>query len=141
MKIGIFLLVMITISGWNASAESAYARTCRIGGGLAWSVDVDSQFDTTLCLFDRAAVGAAEFAEYKWGHGLGQSLTAFLNQGSVLNPQGLCDVVGAAHRLAKDSNGKTWELCKFVDGSVVELNTLATGANDPANAALVQALQ
>jgi hypothetical protein len=141
MKTGILLIATIMVLGFNASAESAYARTCRIAGGQQWAVSMDSEFDTSLCLFNQAAVGAAEFAQYKWGQGLGQSLKTFLNQDSHLNVHGVCDVVGAAHRVATDTEGATWELCKFVDGSVVEAKTLAAGVNDPVNADLVNALK
>ena len=86
-------------------------------------------------------MGAAEFAEYKWGHGLGQSLTAYLNQNDHLEAQGVCDQVGAEEKDATDTQGATWQLCKFADGSVVEAGTLAAGVDDPNNEALTQALQ
>lgn len=125
----------------SAQAETPYARECRLSGGHQWSLSMETQFDTTLCLFGHAAVGIAELAQYKWGNGLGLSLKAFLNQTSRQNSNGLCDIVGAAYRPAQDTDGTVWELCQFPDGSIVELKTLAAGVNDSQNAALVHALQ
>ena len=135
------MMILGLCTASSAQAETPYARECRLSGGQQWSLNMETQFDTTLCLFGSAAVGIAELAQYKWGQGLALSLKAFLKQTSSRNPVGLCDIVGAAYRPAKDTDGSVWELCQFPDGSIVELNTLAGGVNDPYNAALVEALQ
>lgn len=142
MKSAFLAFAAIMVLGFAASAETPYARECRIAGGRAWSVDVQTQFDTTLCLFNSAAIGAEEFAQYKWGNGLALSLKTFLKQTAPKTAnRGVCDEVGAFYVTATDTDGGNWELCKFVDGSVVELNTLAGGVNDPQNAHLVHALK
>lgn len=123
------------------AAEPAYARTCRIHGGVYWSVSMNSRFDTPLCVFGEAAIGAPEFAEYKWGRGAGMSLRSFLKQQTPLPLQGVCDRVGAAYRTAQDSEGSTWELCRFVDGSVIETRTLARGLSAQSNRDFVNALK
>jgi hypothetical protein len=141
MKSAFFAFAFMMVLGFAASAETAYARECRIAGGRQWSVSIQTEFDTTLCLFAGAAIGAEEFAQYKWGNGLALSLKAFLRQNTERDPKGMCDVAGAAYWTAADTDGGQWELCKFPDGSVVELNTLARGTNNPQNALLVRALK
>ncbi len=141
MKSAFFAFAATMILGFNASAETPYGRECRFAGGIHWDVSVQTEFDTPLCLFGSAAIGSAELAQYKWGNGLSYSLKAFKNQTSPSNPSGMCDVVGAAYWTATDSDGKQWELCKFLDDSVIELKTLAAGVNAPANAKLVHALK
>lgn len=142
MKTAFLAMTAILVLSFNASAETPYARQCRISGGQQWTVSIDSPFDTTLCLFDTAAIGAAEFAQYKWGQGEQMSLKSFLAQQTPKNPTtSTCDSVGASYKTATDSNNTTWELCKFMDGSVIEVGTLAGGVNSPENIDLVKALQ
>jgi hypothetical protein len=141
MKSAFLAFAATMILGFAASAETPYARECRIAGGRQWSVSIQTEFDTTLCLFDSAAIGAEELAQYKWGNGLSYSLQTFMHQTTPRNPTGMCDVAGAAYWTATDTDGTRWELCKFLDGSVIELNTLAGGVNAPANAKLVHALK
>jgi len=142
MKSAVFAFATMMVLGFSASAESAYARECRINGGRQWAVSMSSQFDTSLCLFGSAAIGAGDFAEYKWGHGTALSIQSFVNQTSHLpNNNGVCDTVGAFYNTAVDSAGKTWNLCSFVDGSVIEVGTLAGGVSSSKNARLARALQ
>lgn len=131
----------ILVLGAQASAEPAYARTCRISGGQYWAVSMNSRFDTPLCVFGMAAIGAGDFAEYKWGQNTAHSLRSFLKQRSSLPTNGVCDLVGAAYRTATDSEGGSWGLCRFVDGSVIEIHTLARGMNNSQNQGLVNALK
>jgi hypothetical protein len=141
MKSAFLAFAATMILGFAASAETPYARECRFAGGIQWLVSIQTQFDTPLCLFGSAAIGAEELAQYKWGNGLAYSLKTFKHQTTPRNPAGMCDAVGAAYWTAIDTDGTQWELCKFLDGSVIEINTLAGGVNAPANAKLVRALQ
>lgn len=141
MKTAMIFAFATMVLSFNAFAETPYARTCRIAGGQQWAVDMISKQDTVLCVFGDAAVGAAEFANYKWDNSLSLSLVTFLQQKSQLGLQGVCETFGAYQMNAKDSDGRTWSLCQFKDGTIVEAQTLARGVNDPANASLVKALQ
>ena len=139
----VLLTSLMTLSlslSFNAFAEAPFARTCRIEGGQPWTVDLHTKNDLMLCVFNGAAVGAAEFAVYKWGKGQGESLKVFLGQNSQLNANSVCADLNADQRISKDSEGNSWSLCVFADGSVVESNTLAGGVSSPQNEALVQAL-
>jgi len=124
----------------NAFAEAPYARTCRIEGGLGWTVDMKQPTETMLCVFNSAAIGAAEFAVYKWDKGISQSLNAFTAQNSLLNPSTICQDQGAAERISEDSEGTPWRLCVFADGSLIEANTLAYGTTSASNVQLLEAL-
>lgn len=141
MKSAFLAFAATMILGFAASAETPYSRECRIAGGVHWDVSIQTEFDTPLCLFGSAAIGAADFAQYKWGNGLSYSLKTFKGQTTPRNPSGVCDTVGAAYWTATDTDGKQWELCKFLDDSVIEVETLAGGVNAPANAKLVRALK
>lgn len=129
------------VLGFTASAETPYARECRFAGGQQWSVSVAAKFDTTFCMFGEAAIGIEELAQYKWGNGQSLSIKTLLKSPSRNNTNGLCDIVGAAYLTAEDTDHQMWELCKFPDGSVIELNTLAGGVSERKNAALVRALK
>lgn len=141
MKSACLAFTAMMVLGFTASAETPDARVCRLAGGYRWSVSVDTKFDTTLCVFGKAAIGSEELAQYKWGNGQALSIKTFLKQPKRQNTSGLCDIVGAAYVVAEDTNDINSELCKFPDGSVIELNTLAGGVSDPDNAALVHALR
>lgn len=141
MKTAYLAFAAMMVLGFAASAETPYARECRLSGGYSWSISIETQFDTTLCVFGKAAIGSAELAQKKWGNGQALSIEAFLNQTTQQDSSGLCELVDAVYVVAKDTNDINSELCKFSDGSVIELNTLAGGVSDPENAALVRALK
>jgi putative hemolysin len=141
MKAAMILFVTIMVLVTNAHAEPPYARTCRVKGGQQWTVDLKLPTEVMLCMFNSAAIGAAEFAMYKWNKGMSQSLTAFFAQNTLLNSSTICQDQGAAQRISQDSEGSPWRLCVFADGSVIEANTLAYGTTSPMNAALVEALR
>lgn len=141
MKTAYLAFAAMMVLGFTAAAETPYARECRLSGGYSWSVSVQTQFDTTLCVFGKAAIGSEELAQYKWGNGQALSIKTFLKQPKRQNTAGLCDIVGAAYVIAEDTNNINSELCKFPDGSVIEINTLAGGVSDPDNADLLHALK
>lgn len=132
-------LLLFAKLGW--ASEPPYARTCRGAGGFAWSVDLSLPTETTLCVFETAAVGAPELALYRWENKLGLSLKALLGQSAQRPAATICNEFKVAQRISQDSEGVFWTLCVFPDGSVIEASTLARGVNSPANSRLVQALR
>lgn len=141
MKSACLAFTAMMVLGFAASAETPYARECRLAGGQQWSVSVDTKFDTTLCMFGNAAIGIEELAQYKWGNGQALSIKTFLKAPHRTSNNGLCDIVGAAYITGEDTDHQTWELCRFPDNSVIELNTLADGVSAHDNAGLLRALK
>jgi putative hemolysin len=104
-------------------------------------VSQQTEFDTPLCRFGKAAIGAAAFAEYKWNGTQSDAVTVYMNQNQSSDPGSVCSENGGSDVSATDSNGRTWALCAFSDGSVIETNTLARGTASAANSALNRALK
>jgi hypothetical protein len=139
--LGTLVGLQFVVSNPAQAAETPYARTCRQAGGQAWSVSLSSPEDIPLCRFDRAAIGAAEFAAFKWSHAKADSITAILNSAASEGGPETCSLFRARYAEAKDSDDITWALCVFADDSVAEVNTLARGTDSPQNASLVRTLR
>jgi hypothetical protein len=134
------LCLQLGFSG-AALAETPYARTCRIAGGQAWTVNFSETNDLTLCRFGTAAIGAPEFAQFKWSQIKSKSIESVLDSAPSEGGGVTCSQFQSQYKIATDLDRRTWGLCMFSDGSAVEVKTLARGTNDPANAFLVEALR
>lgn len=125
----------------SALAETPYARTCRIAGGQPWVVNFSETQDLTLCRFSAAAIGAPEFAQFKWNQIQSDSIRTILSAEPTEGGASTCQHFSARFATAKDSDRRTWGLCLFQDGSAIEVKTLSRGAESSANALLIEALK
>ncbi len=137
LNISLFLLVLSTYAISAEALESPAKRTCRQAGGLFWALSMDRVEDgAVLCRFGEAAISADSFAARR-------------NEGvsSIAIEAYLSAVKGTTCQLAEgkiveemDSEGTFFSLCRFSDGSYVELITLERGSGAYENQALTRAL-
>ncbi|WP_291515737.1 hypothetical protein [Bdellovibrio sp. ArHS] len=138
----VFLLsIMIIFAGFMAQAanNNPWMRTCRIDQGRFWTVKVPGD-EQALCLFGDAGIGAETFFLFKTNSGVPEAIHAYKNRNSSSPRGGVCGAFDAELVEGKDTTGRSFNLCQFSDGSLIEETTLWLGAGSGSNEALDNAL-
>lgn len=128
----LLLTLVIGLSSATAMASNPMIRACTIAEGTFWVLEGGQEYP--MCFFDNAGLGALEFFKFKSNQGVSLAIQAYKAGSSS------CQSAGAVQVQGSDSNGQTFQLCQFSDGSLVVASTLATGPGSAATAKLDQAL-
>lgn len=127
-------LVMLSSTIAFANNNNPMMRVCRLSEGQFWIVqNVADGKDIPLCVLGSAAIGAETLMQYSFKNSVPHAVNYYKRGGQTC--------VGTTRLEAKDSEGQSWRLCRFADGSIIERTTLEAGVGAPENAALNQALQ
>ncbi|MFS4459978.1 hypothetical protein [Bdellovibrio sp. HCB2-146] len=111
-------------------------RTCVRLGGQFWAPQKeDKTDDLPLCFFGAAGIGAHALLSFRTGQGPYQAIRVYKTTSGKT-----CEHAGAVTVRGQDTNGQTFEVCEFRDGSLIERNTLLRGLGSGANAGLDQVL-
>lgn len=154
------LMIGLLFNGWVTVLPSAAnagrtpaARVCQIAEGQNWFVASHPErttLDLHLCLFGEAAVEGVTFLLNQTREARPQAIRAFfLNIGhcslerrrSCESPTAKCEFLGGSVVESRDTQGKTWSICSFPDGSAMEAGTLHRGPQAPENALFVSKLK
>ncbi len=111
-------LLTLPLAASAANNKNPLMRICRQAQGQFWVVQ-GPHSDHPLCVFGRAAIGAKAFLSFKTGDGSSQAISVY-----KAGRRGDCGIHGAATVQAWDTDGQSWQLCEFLDGSVIERSTL-----------------
>jgi hypothetical protein len=125
----------------SASANSnPLIRACVLKNADFETLNTGSLDDLPMCRFGMALMGAQAVQDVISGT-TDQAVSAFLASQPTGDPSSACSAVGADEVTGtSEQNGLSFDVCRFSDGSIVDAQTLARGAQDPQNAALRQAL-
>ncbi|MCM2279677.1 MAG: hypothetical protein NDJ89_16505 [Oligoflexia bacterium] len=115
--------------------EGPYRRTCRIGGGQPWVVKLPAD-DLELCRFDGAAVSSEAFFNFRVERRGAEAVSAYLRAADGVS----CGQAGGEVLVSFDSEASEILLCRFGDGSVIEVQTLELGSGAAENRALTESL-
>lgn len=113
-----------------AWAGNPLIQTCQRAGGIFRVLAPGLVEDLPVCVFGSAVIGAHELQNHKSGCS-NEAVDTFLSSGASSSGTPCED--NNAEELSKG-------LCKFSDGSLIGKSTLAQGAETPANASLIRAL-
>jgi len=135
MKKILTLGLLTLLFGAEAMArETPAARNCRINGGQPWTLDVGQVNDLQLCLLGSAQISAqALFAVMTMGQ-TSEAVDAY-----AASPIACANADGFI-REREDSQGNSFSMCEFADGSALGEATLQAGKNAPQNALLSRLL-
>ncbi|KYG61253.1 hypothetical protein [Bdellovibrio bacteriovorus] len=139
MKVFLLSITMIFAGLTAQAANNPWMRTCRIDQGQFWTIKVGSD-EQALCLFGDASIGAETFFLFKTNAGVGDAIDAYKHRKSSSPRGGVCGAFDAELIEGKDTSGRTFNICRFDDGSLIEETTLWLGAGSGSNEALDRAL-
>jgi hypothetical protein len=138
------LLLSIMMMGSGTSAWAAnnnpWMRACRIDQGQFWVLNVGNHNDLALCFFGNSGVGAEALFLFKTNAGVPLAIQAYKNRNSSPTGGGVCGSFGADLVQGKDSEGQTFNICRFSDQSLIEETTLWMGPGSVDSADLDKAL-
>ncbi|UXR63496.1 hypothetical protein EZJ49_10460 [Bdellovibrio bacteriovorus] len=132
------MLIFAGTATW-AVASNPWIRTCRIEEGQFWVLKAGSE-EYSMCFFGNAAVGAEALFMFKAKTGSTEAVQAYKNRNASSARGGVCGSFDAEVVQAKDSEGQTFNLCKFSDNSLMEETTLWMGPGSDDNQGLDKAL-
>lgn len=140
MRVLLISLVMIFSGTYSwASNNNPWMRTCRIDQGQFWVLKAGSS-DLALCFFGNSGVGAEAFFLFKTNTSPVEALQVYKNRKSSSPRGGVCGSFGADLVEARDTEGQTFNICRFSDQSLIEETTLWMGPGSAENADLDKAL-
>lgn len=122
----------------QAAGSNPWLRTCRIDQGIFWVLQGQEEY--SMCFFDQAAVGAEAFFTFKTGSGDSLAIQAYRGQNQSSSTDQVCENAGAELVQGTDTQGQSFNLCKFTDGSLIEVGTLALGPGSAQTQKLDRAL-
>ncbi|MDG0816566.1 DUF333 domain-containing protein [Bdellovibrio svalbardensis] len=138
----LLLTLVIGLSSGTAMAlnNNPWMRTCRIDQGIFWILKGAQQQEYVMCFFDNATIGAEEFFKFKSNYGESLAIQAYKYRGFSSGAANICENAGAKHVQGSGYNGKTFDICKFNDGSMIDATSLWAGPGSPETAKLDSAL-
>ncbi|HWU43605.1 MAG TPA: hypothetical protein VN132_09215 [Bdellovibrio sp.] len=125
-----------------AGNSNPLIRFCHGAGGDFWAPENETgDNDYPLCLFGQAAIGADALLKFKTKNESSQSIDAYKSGAySRSSVDEVCADAGSDSVQGTDSNGQTFTICNFRDGSLIEANTLIDGPGSSETRKLDQAL-
>lgn len=138
LSIGVVLATALTAS--FAQAENPWIRTCRVDQGQFWVLKAGTD-DYSMCFFGDAGIGAESFFLFKTKSTTNsEALRTYKNRKTSSPRGGVCGAFDADLIEAKDSEGQTFNICRFSDLSLIEETTLWLGPGSVGNENLDRAL-
>lgn len=139
MKVFLWTFVCILAASISWGNSNPLMRTCRLEQGHFWVLQA-GYHDIPLCFFDKAAIGAEALLIFKTNQGSTEALKAYNNRNSSAPRGGVCGSFDADVVEGTDTEGQTFNVCRFSDDSYIEETTLWLGPGNSSNAALDKAL-
>lgn len=132
------IMMLVGTSAW-ALNKNPWMRTCRIDQGQFWVIQSEKE-DLALCLFGNFGVGAESLFLFKTKAGIPQALQAYWSRNVSSNLGSVCSTYGAQLIRGIDTDGKTFNVCRFSDQSLIEETTLWFGPGTAGSEGLDKAL-
>ncbi|WII71080.1 hypothetical protein QJS83_11465 [Bdellovibrio sp. 22V] len=140
MKVFLLSISMIISGSPLALAnKNPWMRACRIDQGQFWVLKAASE-ELAMCFFEDAGVGAETFFLFKTKAGMQDSLKAYKDRNMSSPRGGVCGSFGAELIQGKDTEGQTFNICRFEDQSLIEETTLWLGPGAGGSESLDRAL-
>lgn len=141
MRVFLLSLIMMsaTVSAW-ANFRNPWMRACGLESGQFWIVKSGAE-ELPMCYFGDAAIGAETLFLFKSHSGPTDAVEAYKNRkASGPTKGGVCGAFGADLFVGKDNQGRSANICRFEDQSLIEETTLWLGPGTDVNEELDQAL-
>ena len=124
----LLLAGMIIFAGVSSFAanNNPWMRACRIEAGQFWVLKAGSE-EYSMCFFGESAVGAEALFQFKSKSATPEAVVAYKNRNASSARGGICGSFDAEVLQGKDTDGQTFNVCKFSDGSLIEETTLWLG--------------
>lgn len=124
----LLLAGMIIFAGVSSFAanNNPWMRACRIEAGQFWVLKAGT-VQYSMCFFDDSAIGAETLFLFKSNAGVSEAVLAYKNRNASAARGGICGSFDAEAIQGKDTEGQTFNICKFSDGSLMEETTLWLG--------------
>lgn len=137
----VLTFVMALFSGVPAAqaTNNPLIRTCQIHGGTFWVLR-DGDQDLALCFFGEAGIGAEALLKFKISES-SEAMEAYKKHSSSFSKGGVCGAFGADVLIGKDTEGHSYNVCRFEDQSLIEETTLWFGPGAPKNEGLDKTLK
>lgn len=141
MRVLLLSLVLVLVGTFSwANFKNPWMRACGLEQGQFWIVKSGSE-ELTMCFFDDAAIGAETLFLFKSHAAETEAVEAYKNRLSTTPVKGgVCGAFGAELFEGKDNQGRSTNICRFDDQSLIEETTLWLGAGASNNEALDRAL-
>ncbi|WP_415061208.1 hypothetical protein [Bdellovibrio sp.] len=140
MRVLLLSIAMIFLGASSGiAASNPWMRTCRIDLGQFWVLKAGSE-ELAMCFFGDAGVGAEAFFLFKTNSGVTEAIEAYKSRNSSSARGGVCGAFGAELVEGKDTNGQTFNVCRFTDQSLIEETTLWLGPGSAGHGGLDRAL-
>lgn len=140
MRVLFLSFIMISMGAASFAANNnPWMRTCRIDQGQFWVLKSGSE-ELSMCFFGDSGVGAESFFLFKTNEGPTQAIQAYKNRNSSSARGGVCGAFDAELVQGKDTQGQTFNICRFEDNSLIEETTLWLGPGSGASESLDRAL-
>jgi len=141
MRVLLLSLVLVLAGTFSwASFKNPWMRACGIEQGQFWIVKSGSE-ELTMCYFGEAAIGAETLFLFKSHADNTDAVEAYKNRLSTASVKGgVCGAFGAELFEGKDNQGRSTNICRFSDQSLIEETTLWLGAGASVNEDLDLAL-
>lgn len=139
MKVFLWTFVCILATSTSWGNNNPLIRVCRLEEGHFWVLQAGNN-DIPLCFFGKAALGAEALLLFKTTEGSTEALKAYNDRNSSAPRGGVCGSFDADVVEGLDSDGQTFNVCRFSDSSYIEETTLWLGPGHSSNAALDKAL-
>lgn len=120
------MMIFTTANALAAPNRNPWMRTCRIEAGQFWVLKAGSQ-EYTMCFFGEAAIGAEALFLFKTNAGIVDAVSAYKSRNASSARGGVCGSYDAEVVQGRDSEGHTFNLCRFADKSLIEETTLWMG--------------
>ncbi len=127
----------------EAARQGPAARNCRISGGQLWVLNTGAVDELEVCIFGAAMISSDSLYNFTVlgtnNNAVHEYLKNRSNYGGV--PESFCNKVGGYVSAMTDASSNLYSICRFSDGSAVEVNTLAAGYNTARNSDLTNVIK
>lgn len=132
------IILFVTFGVFPAYSAQAPTRAhvCKAEQGKVWVGSAEG--DVSMCFFDGAAIGTRTLYDLKTQKKKTEAILAYENGAGGAIRGGVCGSFAAEAVEVADTQGQSFHVCRFEDGSVIEETTLwlGSGNNDLLDKAL-----
>ncbi len=140
VRVLLLALSMMFASSAFAANNNPLMRACRIEAGQFWILKTEANAELVMCYFNNAGIGAFSLFQFKSNQGVSKAIQAYKTRKSSAARGGVCGSFGATLVQGSDTEGQTFNVCRFSDESLIEETTLWLGPGAGGHGALDRAL-